>query len=308
MMTPTMEPTILAPELQGRISLLYHYCRVKFPGIRVSFDAFRNHLERTYRLAIRQEPCTPEAYLDGLYVLDWYLCCACLTGDNAAWETLFATRTGRSDRLLVDALRDRARRFYPRDFERQENAVSEFWTHLLIAEAPSIPILARYDGHRPLTPWLIRVFHNWVISALRPRNAPAPLPEEDIAPPLPPTTSVDGRWNEVFRLAARDWLDNLTDADLVLLGLRWRYRLSQRDVAKLLGVHEGTITRRIDALRERCLDHVGNQMVAEGWTGDGLSELALTEMESLLTDEPRLSADQLARLLKAQGKSLPQSN
>ncbi len=42
-----------------------------------------------------------------------------------------------------------------------------------------------------------------------------------------------------------------------------------------------------------------------GWTGDDLSEFVLKEMDSLLMDEPRLSADRLAALLAKRGKALP---
>src|SRR5207237_2115535 len=107
-------------------------------------------------------------YLDHLHVLDWFVACACLDGRTPSWEQLFALRAGRSDCLLVDALRARAVRLYPRDEERQESAVTEFWSHLLVEETPgSVPILARYDGERPLVPWLIRVFQNWHISQIR---------------------------------------------------------------------------------------------------------------------------------------------
>ena len=59
-------------------------------------------------------------------------------------------------------------RLYPRDEERQETAVTEFWSNLIAPEnEESLPILARYDGQRPLAPWLIRVFQNWHLSKLR---------------------------------------------------------------------------------------------------------------------------------------------
>src|SRR5439155_1041659 len=83
-------------------------------------------------------------------------------------EALFAARAGRSDCLLLDALRARAVRLYPRDEERQDSAVTEFWSQLVVPEAPGrLPTLGRYDGQRPLVPWLIRVFQNWHISQLR---------------------------------------------------------------------------------------------------------------------------------------------
>jgi hypothetical protein len=76
-------------------------------------------------------------------------------------------------------------------------------------------------------------------------------------------------------------------------------------VAGLLGLHEGSISRRTDKLRDRALEQIGRRLVAEGWTGDDLAGFVLTELGALLTDDPRLSADQLGRLLAAKGKALP---
>ncbi len=286
--------------------LLYHFCRMQLPAVSLAPSKFESHLRRTYDLYRAKSPSAAswQSYLDNIYPLDWFVACACLEGDRPAWDYLFAARAGRSDCLLVDALRARAVRLYPRDEERQDNAVTEFWSHLLVSETPgSVPILARYDGERPLVPWLIRVFQNWHISQLRHRTGVQPLPEDDLALPMP--AEADGRWHEAFCLAARDCLKELTDNEILILGLRLRYRLSQREVAALLGVHEGTISRQTTHLRDRCLEVIEQRLQAQGWTGDDLSSFVLNEMESLLMDEPRLSADQLARLLRARGKKLP---
>lgn len=295
-----------APEEQRRLRLAYHFCRLQLPGVRLEPAAFTRHLERTHAL-YQAKAATPVAraqYLQGLYLLDWYVVCACLEGIPTAWDQLFAARAGRPDCLLVDALRLRAVRLYPRDEERQDAAVTEFWSHLLVAETPgSVPVLARYDGQRPLVPWLIRVFQNWHVSQLRQRSGLLPLPEEEAA--LPPPPASDGRWHEAFRLAARESLQDLSDTELLILGLRLRYRLSQREVAHLLGVHEGTVSRQTSQLRDRCLEAIRTRMLSEGWLGDDLSELVLNEMGSLLLDEPRLSAAHLAHLLARRGKQLP---
>ena len=252
----------------------------------------------------RNRPRHSLLYLDALYSLDWYLCCACLAGDGRAWELLFAARTGRSDCLLVDALRARAARLYPRDDERQESAVSEFWSQLLVSEsAGGLPVLARYDGQRPLVPWLIRVFQNAHISRLRATGNVHALPDDDVALPLPVRS--DGRWHEAFCQAARETLSTLSDAELLILGLRLRYRMSQREVAHLLGIHEGTVSRQTDKLRDHCLDQIRDRLLSQGWTGDDLTEFILTEMGPLLLDEPRLGADRLASLLASRGRTLP---
>jgi hypothetical protein len=288
-----------------RSELLYHYCRLQLPAVAMPRETFNEHLRRTFAIYAAKSPpgLTWSSYFEQLYALDWYLCSGCLENDGKAWEGLFAIRTGRSDCLLIDALRARAVRLYPRDEEKQEAAVAEFWSHLLVSESPgSVPILARYDGQRPLAPWLIRVFQNWHVSLLRSHSAPQALPEDDIALPLP--VKSEDRWHDAFCSAARDWLASLSENEVLLLGLRWRYRLSQRDISHLFDVHEGTISRQTDKLRDRCLEVIGQKLTAEGWTGDDLEGFILTELGSLLVDEPRLSADQLTAMLARRGKSL----
>jgi RNA polymerase sigma factor (sigma-70 family) len=303
------DPPALEPPDDARISLLYHFCRLQLPTVAVAEPTFRRHLDRAFRIYFpkAEAPLTWAGFLDGLYALDWLVCVGCLEGQTPAWELLFAARTGRSDCLLVDALRARASRLYPRNEERQESAVTEFWSQLIVPETDAgTAVLARYDGQRPLAPWLIRVFQNWHLSKLRQHGSVTALPDDDIAMPLPTAAKADPRWHDAFIAAAREWLDALPDAERLLLGLRWRYRMSQREVAHLLGVHEGTISRQTDKLRDRALEAIGQRLVAEGWTGDDLEGFILTEMGGILVDDPRLSADELARLLASRGKELPE--
>lgn len=266
---------------------------------------FDRHLERTLRLfQSKDATATETSYLDGLYALDWYICCACLENDRAGWDALFAARTGRADCLLVDALRARSARLYPRDEEKQETAVAEFWGQLLVSEH-GIPVLARYDGQRPLVPWLIRVFQNAHVSRLRGSASQRPLPDDDVVLPMPDQNTIETRWHEAFVRAARESLRELADAELLILGLRMRYRLSQREVANLLGVHEGTISRQTDKLRDRCVEGIQNRLTAQGYTGEDVNALILNEMAGVLLDEPRLSASYLTTLLSERGQSLP---
>ena len=91
----------------------------------------------------------------------------------------------------------------------------------------------------------------------------------------------------------------------MVLGLRLRHRLSQREVESLLGIHEGTLSRRTDQLRDRCLELVSQRLVQAGWAGDDLAEFVRTEMHHLVLDDPRLSADNLARILGKKGRQVP---
>ena len=297
-------PPDLAAADAARAAAVFQFARLQLPGVPTAETSFLRHLRRAYALFAPKAPAplTWPTFLDGLYAADLLVCAGCLDGLEAAWEHLFAARTGRSDALLVDALRARAARLYPRDEERQESAVGEFWSQLLVPEADGrTAVLARYDGQRPLAPWLIRVFQNLHLSKLRRHDTATSLPDDDLAVPLPTPARADTRWHERFVAAAREWLATVTDAERLLLGLRWRYRLSQREAAHLLGVHEGTVSRQTDKLRDKALEAIGQRLTAEGWTGDDLAELVGSEMGAVLVDDPRLSADQLAKLLGARG-------
>ena len=288
-----------------RTDLLYYFCRLQMPAIAMAPVRYQYHLQRTFDLYQKktEQAISWQAYLDQLYPLDWFLAAACLEGSRTAWEQLFASRAGRSDCLLMDALRARAARLYPRDEERQDTAVADFWGHLCISEtAGSVPVLARFDGQRPLVPWLIRVFQNWHISQLRKHPFAQALPDDDLAMPMPAGGEIEPRWREVFADATRDWLAGIDEEEVLLLGLRIRYRLSQREVAQLLKVHEGTISRRTDHLRDQCLEFLSRRLTEAGWTGDDLSELVRSEMISLLLDDPRLSVDALAQILAKKGR------
>ena len=288
--------------------LLFHFCRMQLPTVVLARGQFETHLQRTFDLfrGKADKPVAWETYLENLYPLDWFLASGCLEGDRRAWDHLFAARASRVDCLLVDALRARALRLYPRNEERQESAVAEFWSHLLVADVEgSLPVLARYDGQRPLVPWLIRVFQNWHVSQLRHRAGIQALPEDDLSLPLP--AEENGRWHEAFCQAARECLSELTDNEVLILGLRVRYRLSQRDVSHVLGLHEGTISRQTTQLRDQLLDAIGRRLLEQGWTGEDLSRFVLNEMGSVLLDDPRLSADRLAALLARRGQKLPAS-
>jgi len=147
------------------------------------------------------------------------------------------------------------------------------------------------------------VFQNWHLSQLRSRSDDQALPDEEIGLPLPAQS--EDRWHDAFCQAARDWIGELGEEEVLLLGLRFRYKLSQREVARVFGIHEGNLARRTDKLQQRCLEEIGQRLEEQGWTGDDLNGFILTEMGALLLDDPRLTAEHLASLLGQRGKSLP---
>lgn len=293
------------PVADLRVPLLYHYCRLQRPRLPVAYDSFVMHLQRMYDRARQMEASLEwDRFLQQWQALDAFLVAACMDRHEAAWEQLFAAKVGRADRLLLDALRARAARLYPRQEYEQEAVVNDFWGHLLVPPAEgSLPILARYDGLRPLVPWLLRVFQNKNISRLRsPSSHHAGLGEDDqLESPEQTDVRSSSIWHELFRDAARQWLTTLNEQELILLGLRWRYQLSQREAAELLGIHEGTLSRQLDKLRERCVNEIQQQLEAQGWTEEDIQGYILSEMATVLLEDSRLSISSLGQLMKKKG-------
>jgi len=288
------------------IQAIYHFCRLQWPQLPLPASYFAQRLQACWQRWQQQHPqASYKDYLSGLHARDLFLASACLYRLEAAWEFLFASRANLTESLLVDALRSWAARLFPRDRERQEEAVQDFWGHLLAGEREgSVPILGRYDGKRPLVPWLIRVFRNKIVTQLKQTTDEIALPDEDIgAVDTYQPEQAATHWHEHFRAAARDWLAELSDSEILLLGLRVRYQLSQREVAKHLGIHEGNVTRRLDAINRKCHERIGQALRELGWTGDDLFDFIRTEMGTVLLEEPRLAADRLAALLAATSKA-----
>ena len=290
-------------------TLLYHFCRLRLPRVRLAADAFARHALRAldlYRAKCAREgrEASWDDFVENLHALDWFTACACLERLEEGWRAC-STPAPTAPTPCSSTLCARAVRLFPRDPEKQEEAVAEFWGFLLAGERDgSTPILARYDGQRPLVPWLIRVFQNKHLSDLRHDRNRHALPEDDLDDrDLPFPSNGDDRWHEEFRQAAREWLAELPDGEALILGLRLRYRLSQREAALVLGINEGNVSRQTTKLRDRCLEHIGQRLQEVGWTGDDLSGYILKEMDSLLLDEPRLSADRLCALLASRNRA-----
>ncbi len=293
------------PIVDQRLPLLYHYCRIQRPRLLLNYAQFVQHAQRMYERSRHMQPDLEwNQFIGQWQALDAFLVAACMERYDAAWEQLFCARVGRADRLLLDALRARAARLYPRQELEQDSAVNDFWGHLLVPPSEgSLPILARYDGLRPLVPWLLRVFQNKNISHLRsPSQHSAGLAEDDqLESPVQTDERTSSVWHELFRDAARGWLSTLNNQEIVLLGLRWRYQLSQREAAQLLKVHEGTLSRQIDKLRDRCVEEIQQQLETQGWAEDDLQGYILNEMASVMLDDSRLSLASISQRLKQMG-------
>ena len=93
-----------------------------------------------------------------------------------------------------------------------------------------------------------------------------------------------------------------------MLGLRVRYRLTQREAASFLSIHESNVSRLTDKIRLNFVQMIEPKLLNAGWNGEDMLAFVNTEMETLILDEPRLSAENLAILLAKKGLQPPLQN
>src|SRR5262245_1014756 len=68
------------PKSEVHVTLLYHFCRLRLPGVALPRAAFERHLARAYGLAQRKGALSWERFLEDLHARAWFLACACLEG------------------------------------------------------------------------------------------------------------------------------------------------------------------------------------------------------------------------------------
>jgi len=213
------------PRPTRHLGLLYFFLRVQLPALRFARQAFDTHLTRAFGVYLPKAGKSvtwPEyfgeslpARLGGVRRLPG--------GSNAAWDMLFAARTGRSDSLLVDALRARAARLYPRT-RRSRRRGDGVWSHLLVPDGEGrcrCSADMTGNGRSPLAD---------------PRlSEPAPEPPPEAPRPASPAgrrhrgaaaESHQGRRPLAPGVHPRrpGLAGRRADGERILLGLRWRYK------------------------------------------------------------------------------------
>jgi RNA polymerase sigma-70 factor (ECF subfamily) len=200
-------------------------------------------------------------FLLGLRVDELALARACAAGSNSAWE-VFLTRY--REKLHQSALR----------IAREDSAARDLADTLYAdlygtntREGQRISKLASYTGRGSLEGWLRTVLAQEYVNRYRKTKRLVSLDEESEegvqfrAPesePAPTTTSDDR-----LAQATDEALAALSGEDRLVLSAYYLDERTLAEIARMLGVHESTISRKIDklakALRKQILSGLGRR-------------------------------------------------
>jgi RNA polymerase sigma-70 factor, ECF subfamily len=229
-------------------------------------------------------PAAPEAeiraFLLSLRVDELALARACAAGSNSAWE-VFLIRY--REKLYQCALR----------IAREDSAAHELADTLYAdlygtstREGQRVSKLASYTGRGSLEGWLRTVLAQEYVNRYRRTKRLVSLDEESEegvqfrAPEPDPTTSADPRLAQ----ATDEVLAFLSGADRMVLSAYYLDGRTLAEIARMLGVHESTISRKLDKLAKALRKQILASLVRRGMSRRQAEEALEVDVRDLQVD------------------------
>jgi RNA polymerase sigma-70 factor (ECF subfamily) len=229
-------------------------------------------------------PATSEAELRifflSLRVDDLALARACAAGSNPAWE-IFLTRF--REKLYLSALR------IAREHSSARELADTLYADLYgttLRDGQRVSKLSSYSGRGSLEGWLRTVLAQEYVNRYRRTKRLVSLEEESEegaqfrAPDPPPETTGDMR----LGLATEEVLAFLSGEDRTVLCSYFLDGRTLAEIARMLGVHESTISRKIDKLTKSLRKQILAGMVRRGMARRQAEEALEVDVRDLTVD------------------------
>ena len=237
---------------------------------------------------------TPEAEVRTLFISlrveELALARACASGNNQAWE-LFLTRY--REKLYLAAL----------GIAREDSAARDLADTLYAdlygtttREGQRLSKLASYTGRGSLEGWLRTVLAQEYVNRYRRTKRLVSLDEESEegmqfpAPDPEPVAAADPR----LELATDEALAFLSGEDRVILSAYFLDERTLAEIARMLGVHESTISRKLDKLTKSLRKQILAGLVRRGMTRRQAEEALEVDVRDLQLDLRRKLAQESA--------------
>jgi RNA polymerase sigma-70 factor (ECF subfamily) len=225
-----------------------------------------------------------EPYLASLHVSDLALACACIAGNDTAWEQFI--------RELRPQLYQAARTIAGDDGRELADSLYANLYGLSEAEGRRKSLLAHYHGRSRLLTWLRSVLVQRHIDRLRVTKRLDPLPDDEGGAALLDRTPAEDPDRDPLVRHAQTAVDAAIDAldarDRLRLRLYYGQDMTLAAIGRVLGEHEATVSRKLEKAR-RALRYQVEQALAE----QGLSPAAISRAFELAADAPDLQLDRL---------------
>lgn len=269
-----------------------HACRACWSDIEVPGDAFAEYIWDIVRKHLKDNSDADIEFMKKLYLCDLYLACACVNRNENAWKA-FDLRYRSFVTNLV--------RFSYRQGADNEEIADLILVSLFFDDRSGRKRIASYDGRSSLATWLRVIVINRAINERNDRRVTvdeslADLPDGRALVNIESTLRAH-RYAEMLSGSLTAALRQLTPGERLLLLWRYEQNMPLGKVAKLLGIHQANVTRRLVRLQTRLRETVIQNLASE----HQLDFAAIQECFADVIENPLISVPILG-LLKEQPK------
>src|SRR5215469_9012489 len=228
------------------------------------------------------------AFFLSLRVDELALARACAAGNNAAWE-IFLTRY--REKMYLAALR------IAREDSQAHELADTLYADLYgmgTREGERVSKLASYTGRGSLEGWLRTVLAQEYVNRYRRTKRLVSLEEESEegvqfrAPEPEPVTTADDRLSR----ATDDTLAALPAEDRMVLSAYYLDGRTLAEIARMLGVHESTISRKVDKLAKSLRKQIVTALTKGGMSRRQAEEALEVDVRDLAVDIRRSLAQE----------------
>jgi RNA polymerase sigma-70 factor, ECF subfamily len=289
-MSTTLQTSAVASVVREMLAELYAKSGGEKIGITSeSFGVILCEVAEKYVTAATREDEIRTLFI-GLRVEELVLARACAAGNNSAWE-VFLTRY--REKLYLAGL----------GIAREDSAARELADTLYAdlygtatREGQRVSKLASYTGRGSLEGWLRTVLSQEYVNRYRRTKRLVSLEEESeegaqfCAPPPDPVATADPR----LELATDEALAFLSGEDRTILSAYYLDERTLAEIARMLGVHESTISRKLDKLTKTLRKQIVARLVRRGMSRRQAEEALEVDVRDVQLDIRRKLAQESA--------------
>ena len=225
-----------------------------------------------------------EAYLDALHAEDLALALACKGGNSRAWDHFIAS--------LRSPLYAAARAIAGDEMRGRELADS-LWADLYgleVRDGRRRSLLEYFHGRSSILTWLRAILAKRYVDYVRSQSRIQPLDDYVEDSRIEPNSNHDqaagperARYVRILAIALDLALKTLAPQDRMRMAYYYRHELSLKEIGRLMGEHESTVSRKLARTREQLKSEI---------------ERRLREIDRLSQEQIRLCYDFAAGDLK----------
>jgi RNA polymerase sigma-70 factor len=256
----------------------------------VSVNDFARAVWRGVEAPAAQERSDIPALLAAIRAKDLALALGCASGNEPAWDAFCAQ--------FRPALYESARAL-AHDESRARELADSLLAELYGLEKTEISRNSRFayfHGRSSLKTWLRAVLYQKFVNEYRRESRLAPLDEGTAEPPARQgsvSAEDDRRYADCLGEAVEAALADLRPPDKLLLSYYYVQELTLKEIGRLTGEHEATISRHLEAMRKRLRVRIENHLRK-------VTKLSAIEVEQCLDFASRGVSVKLEKALKTE--------